>query len=119
MGESCDGAVIARFDADPVYLHYQPMYWALGHFARFLPRHSERVFNSLSNTTTLQLTSWVKKTDTGDEVVVVLMNDGDKELPLAVQAGVRYASLAVPAHSMHTITFPAALLATVDVVASE
>ena len=120
VGESCDSAVIARFDLDPVVLHYQPMYWALGHFSRFLPRHSQRVHYQLSNATTLQLTTWVKRDGAGQEVVVVVvMNDGDSELPLAVQAGVRYAELIVPAHSMHSLTFPANLHTASEILARD
>ena len=29
VGESCDSAVIARFDLQPVQLHYQPMFYAV------------------------------------------------------------------------------------------
>ena len=113
MGESCDSAVIARFDLDPVVLHYQPMYWAMGHFSRFLPRHSQRIFHAVSASTQLQLTSWVKVAATTGEqlVVVVLMNAEDTAQSLAVKAGPRYANLTVQPHSFHSLTFPAALLA--------
>ena len=114
--------MIARFDLDPVVLTYQPMYFALGHFSRFLPRHSQRVFQQLSNTTTpLQLTTWVKMDEaTGaEEVVVVLMNSGDVDVPFAIRAGVRYANLTVPSHSMHSLTFAAALLSSPSSTASE
>jgi glucosylceramidase len=120
VGESCDSAVIARFDMTPVQLHYQPMFYAMGHFSRFLPRGSVRLHSELQTAAertaaaTPQLTTWLRNaTHDGvrsEEVVVVLMNNDDVEQVLAVQAGKLYANLTVPPHSMHSITFPAALL---------
>jgi glucosylceramidase len=114
VGESCDAAVIARFDLKPVVLHYQPMYYALGHFSRFLPRGSRRVHHNITAPTKLLYTTWLRQAEAapmgGEEVVVVVMNGEDTAQQLAVQAGPRYASLEVPPRSWHTLTFPAALL---------
>ena len=119
IGESCDSAVIARFDLDPVVLHYQPMYYAMGHFSRFLPRGSRRIHGNVTAPTTLDYTTWVRQAEGGpegaEEVVVVVMNGGDTVLPLSIQAGPRYATLAVPARSWHSLYFDAALLNTVHV----
>jgi len=110
VGESCDSAVIARFDLSPVVLHYQPMYFALGHFSRFLPRYSQRIHNAISMTTTLQYTTWIKGTEGNEEIVIILMNDQGTPEMLAVQAGLLYADISVPPHSMHSLTFDASLL---------
>ena len=115
VGESCDAAVIARFDLKPVSLHYQPMYYAIGHFSRFLPRGSQRVQSNITQPTSLLYTTWVRHAAGGaegsEEVVVVLMNGGDSAEQLAVRAGPRYALLDVPARSWHTLHFDASLLA--------
>lgn len=110
VGESCDGAVIARFDLNPVVLNFQPMYFAMGHFSRFLSRDSQRVHSQLSTNSTLQYTTWIKGDVDEEIVVIVLMNDENVDQKLSVQAGLSFATIVVPAHSMHSITFPASLL---------
>lgn len=122
VGESCDSAVIARFDLQPVTLHYQPIYYAIGHFSRFLPRGSRRVHSSVSAVTPLTYTTWVREVEGGvsgaEEVVVVVMNGGDSVQQLAVQAGPRYAVVDVPARSWHSLVFDASLL-TADYVETQ
>ena len=115
VGESCDSAVIARFDLQPVSLHYQPIYYAIGHASRFLPRGSRRIYSNITAPTNLTYTTWVRQAEAGpigaEEVVVVLMNGEDAPQQLAIQAGPRYAVIEAPPHSWHSLVFPASLLA--------
>ena len=115
--------MIARFDLEPVSLHYQPIYYALGHFSRFLPRGSRRIHNNITAPTKLTYTTWIRPSETGpmgsEEVVVVVMNGADTAQQLAVQAGPRYAMLEVPPRSWHSLYFSASLLDAEHVVQSE
>lgn len=110
VGESCDSAVIARFDLEPVTLHYQPMYYAMGHFSRFLPRDSQRVANSISTASKLQYTTFIRGTEDNEEIVMMLMNNQDVTDTLYIQAGKLFANVTAPAHSMYSLVFPANLL---------
>ena len=44
-GNHCNAPILARLDQTPIQLHYQPMYYHLGHFARYLPPGSIRIMH--------------------------------------------------------------------------
>ena len=88
----------------------------MGHFSKFLHRGSERLHSELlvsgRPVPAPQLTTWLRRARRGgqQEVVVVLMNDGDSEQLLAIKAGDLYANITAAPHSMHSLMFPASLL---------
>lgn len=49
LGNLCDAHILVRDDWEEPGLHFQPSYYVMGHFARFLPRGSIRVKHQLTN----------------------------------------------------------------------
>jgi hypothetical protein len=62
-GESCDAPVIRLMNNT---LHYQPAYYYLGHFSRFLPRNAVRIMHQFTDSdSTLEITTWLVHVGTG------------------------------------------------------
>jgi len=123
----CDAPLIARFDLSPVSLVYQDTYYALGHFARFLPEGSIRIANTITGsapnleyvTFSVSLSetgdSWTKKLARGQgaastQIVTIILNRQNTATAVQIQAGSWYATVHIPAHSLHTLLFDASIL---------
>jgi hypothetical protein len=120
-------------------LHYQPAYYYLGHFSRFLPRNAVRIMHQFTDSdSTLEITTWLVHVGTGspdsglkesvkrrtqqtgqapsgNEVVVVVLNRESDAASIQVTSGWYttgsvQAMVNVPAHSIQTLHFDAALL---------
>ena len=50
LGNMCDSPIIARLDHNPPSLHYQPSYYFLAHFSRFVPPGSKRIKHQMTAT---------------------------------------------------------------------
>ena len=50
MGNLCDAPVLVRTDFNPPSVHFQPVYYVLGHFSRFLRPGAIRIAHRLSST---------------------------------------------------------------------
>ncbi|XP_049950381.1 lysosomal acid glucosylceramidase-like isoform X2 [Schistocerca serialis cubense] len=99
-----DASIVANATADEFYK--QPMYYAIAHFSRFVPRGSRRVslqMDSDANSTDVEGVAFLTPQD---DVVVVLQNKQETRRSVVVsdpQLG--EASLSLPAHSMHTLVY--------------
>ncbi|XP_049855320.1 lysosomal acid glucosylceramidase-like [Schistocerca gregaria] len=102
IGNHADASIVANSTADEFYK--QPMYYAIAHFSRFVPRGSWRV--------SLQMDAYFNDVESvafltpQDDVVVVLQNKQERRRSVVVsdpQLG--EASLSLPAHSMHTLVY--------------
>lgn len=121
----CDAPILA--DPDKKTLHYQPMYYFLGHFSRFLPPggRSHRVhheFHQWEKTANgLEMTAFrvARKDDSdsssstssssngaGADVVVVLLNRDGSEKRVDLHLGSPHvAHLTIPPHAIQTLRF--------------
>jgi len=120
-------------------LHFQPAYWYMGHFSRFLPRNSIRIAHTFNNTNSpLEITTWlvdvssesvdsgVKESvkertastglqPSGQEVVIIVLNRQNQNYSFEITTGVNVrgavqARVNVPPHSVHSLHFDAAIL---------
>jgi len=126
LGNLCDAPVIARLDLKPPQIYYQPNYYVMGHFSRFLPPGAVRINNTLTGSTPLQLTTFqveldrqnphhsqlrrLVQSDTGRYVVTVLLNTAGSDADIQFAVGKSFATIHVPRHSIHTVAFNASLL---------
>jgi len=120
----CDASVIARLDLNPPSIHFQPNYYILGHFSRFLSPGALRINHTISGVTpmTFRVTTFrvdlnAKNpthnqlrasvgADTGSYSVSVILNTAATASDIQVGVGSTFATVSVPAHSIHTIAFP-------------
>jgi len=120
----CDAPVIAQVNLNPPTVHYQPNYYFLGHFSRFLTPGAQRINNTITGNvpmtfrvTTFQVTLDAKNpthiqlrklvgADTGSYSVSVVLNTAATASDFQVGFGTKYATVSVPAHSIHTVVFP-------------
>lgn len=68
LGNECDAPIIGNTKSQT--LHYQPSYYAIGHFSRFLPRDSVRVAAHVTGNDAMEVTAW--RTPKGDIVVITI-----------------------------------------------
>jgi len=132
VGNFCDAPLIADVTKSPPTLTYQPTYYAMGTFSRFLPEGSIRIGLQFTGSPTLEWTaflvyvgqgareSWTRKVAheraeregvavSGSEVVLIVFNPTDAAQSLTVQAGQYFVQAKVPAHSFHSAQFDASI----------
>ena len=138
VGGSCDAPIIRLANNT---LNYQPSYYYMGHFSRYLPRGAIRVMHQFTGSDSLlEITTWevdvgqqaqdsgvresvrgrVRETGveaSGREVVVIVLNRQREAQSFQLTTGwytpgSLQATVAVPAHSIQTLHFDAALLNT-------
>jgi glucosylceramidase len=91
-------------------IYYQASYYYIGHLSKFVPEGSMRVDWSASNVTApgqpsvLETTAFLTPSQT---VVVVVMNPTDSAFNYTLTYDDSAALLFIPAHGIHTVTFPA------------
>lgn len=66
VNNNVDSAILVNSTADEFYK--QPMYYAIGHFSKFIPTNSVRI--SATNTLSLLQAAAVRRPDNGTVVVV-------------------------------------------------
>lgn len=96
----CDAPIIA--DRQNQVLHFQIMYYYLGHFSRFIPRDSVRVQYTRQDDSDLEVTTFVTPTGT---TVVVLLNRSDAPIPVTVADGASAFDDTLLAHSIKTYQY--------------
>ena len=138
VGGSCDAPVLRLANNT---LHYQPSYYYMGHFSRYLPRGAVRVLHQFTGSDSpLEITTFevevsddaedsglresvrrrVRETGvkaSGLEVVVVVLNRQQSAYTFQITTGWYttgsvQAKVSVPGHSIQTLHFDAALLNT-------
>jgi glucosylceramidase len=91
-------SVIADYKNQKV--HWQPTYYYMGHFSRFIVPQSKRVF--VSDGPLLLKTAFVTP---NNQIVVVVMNQRDFGLDFKLQDGDYEALCYIPAHAIQTYVY--------------
>jgi len=134
LGNFCDAPIIANLDKNPVTLTYQDTYYAMGTFSRFLPPGAIRIGHQYTGSSakvefatflvyvnSSSPESWTKKLAmerdekfgfkaSTAEIVTIVFNPNDAEASFQISAGKYWATLNVPAHSFHSVSFDASIL---------
>ncbi|XP_018012609.1 lysosomal acid glucosylceramidase [Hyalella azteca] len=98
-----DSPVIVNAAEDTFYK--QPMFYAMGHFSRFVLPGDVAVDRSISDESQIRAATFVKPDGT---VVAVILNMAEEVVPVSIQPSVGadfYANLMVPGKSLHTLLF--------------
>ncbi len=80
-------------------LTFTNSYYYLGHFSKFV-RPGDKRISSVSSSNTIISTGFINDKD---QVVVVVMNQGEKSLKYSITINSRTANLSIPAHGIQTI----------------
>ncbi|PZC83610.1 hypothetical protein B5X24_HaOG207593 [Helicoverpa armigera] len=100
IDSSIDSAIIVNATAGEFYKN--PMFYAMGHFSKFVPRGSRRVKTTVTNETSIQNIAFLTPNDT---VVVVIFNKGAEE-KVRLRLGANEAELSIEAKSITTVEMP-------------
>lgn len=80
-------------------LIYTPVYYYIGHFSKFIQPKAKRV-SAVSSRSVLQTTSFV---NANNELVSVVMNSTDKDVPYNYFVGSQVTKVTIPAHAIQTL----------------
>ncbi|XP_021368605.1 glucosylceramidase-like [Mizuhopecten yessoensis] len=97
-----DSPIIVNAETDEFYK--QPMFYALGHFSKFLPPGSTRISLSVYGSTALKCEGFLLQ---DNSVVIILLNMSDDDVTLSVfdaEIGSINGNV-VPAHSIQTVIY--------------
>jgi len=99
-GAACDAPIMANTDAQTI--HYQPQYYYLGHFSRYLPPGTVRIGKSDSGSH--ESAAFL---DPAGGVVVISLNRGGSEVSfkLSMADTNQHANITSPPHSIQTLYF--------------
>jgi len=95
-----DAPIIADLDAQK--LIYEPEFFYLGHFSRYITPDSLILNTTVSNLYLLSAVAAI--TPTGD-IIVVLQNQNDTPLSYILQHGSKCAQTIIPGHSIQTLVY--------------
>ncbi|WP_026671723.1 glycoside hydrolase family 30 protein [Alkalihalobacterium bogoriense] len=95
VGNYCDAPIIVDTKKDVVY--YNSSYYAIGHFSRFIKRGAVRIEVD-SNVPNISIIAFKQQ----DEIVVVVLNETDKNEKLMFSIDEESAEVIVTAHSIVT-----------------
>jgi glucosylceramidase len=106
-----DSMTICNLEPDGdagVYCVKQVFYYYVAHFSKFVKPGSKRIDWSKGEAVSDDVETTAFVTPEGDEVVVIVMNKGksDEIVGIVDSASGERAELVVPAHSIHTVTYP-------------
>eukprot|EP01103_Thecamoeba_quadrilineata_P005084 TRINITY_DN14936_c0_g1_i1.p1 TRINITY_DN14936_c0_g1~~TRINITY_DN14936_c0_g1_i1.p1 ORF type:complete len:491 (+),score=85.26 TRINITY_DN14936_c0_g1_i1:69-1541(+) len=99
VGNYVDAAVLA--DTDNQTLYYQITFYYMGQFSKFVPRGSVRI--GISKSEDLETTAFLTPSN---QIVVVVMNLLDVEIPYSLVYKDNVADHLIPAHAIQTLSFP-------------
>jgi len=95
----CDAPILA--DINGQKLIYQPAYWYMGQFSRFITPGSVILKTAVSDATLSAVSALTKDGKT----VVVVQNRSNNPITYTLQDGTKSASVTAPAHSIHTLVY--------------
>jgi len=99
LGNDCDAPILA--DMQNQILYYQPSYFYMGHFSRFLPPDSVRIqLNSTSSI--LETVGFITPKE---DVVIVVLNRSNGNHTFSLQHGSYFANYEIPSHSIQTFVY--------------
>lgn len=99
LNNFCDAPILA--DISSQKLIYQPAYWYMGHFARYVLPGSF-VLNSAVSDGRIGAVATV---NSGNNYVVVVQNVNDQVLNYTLKHGNNYAQISAPGHSIQTLVY--------------
>ncbi|KAL0269679.1 UNVERIFIED_CONTAM: hypothetical protein PYX00_007328 [Menopon gallinae] len=95
-----DAAIIINATQDEFYK--QPMYYAIGHFSKFIPEGSVRIKVQVQGTEVKVLGVRTP----AEQVVLVILNKKHKDVPVSISGAPRgYANFVVPSKSITTLIY--------------
>lgn len=97
VGNLCFAPVIG--DTKTNELMFTNSYYYIGHFSKFIRPGAKRI-SSVSSANNLMTTAFLNK---DGSIVIVVMNQGDKEISYSVTMNLKTTALISPAHSIQTI----------------
>ncbi len=102
VGNYCSAPIIANTQSpDLANVTFQPSYYAIGHFSRFIRPDAERIL-AASTRDELEVTAF---RNTDGRISAVVMNCSDQSLSFALKYQDRAAMADAPAHSITTYRF--------------
>lgn len=97
VGNFCFAPIIA--DTKTGEIHYTYEYYYIGQVSKFVKPNAQRIGNS-SNRAAIISTSFMNQ---NGELVTVIMNESDKDMPVNLWIQGQSAKLSAPAHSIQTV----------------
>lgn len=82
-------------------LTFTNSYYYIGHFSKFIRPDAKRI-SSVSSANNLLTTAFLNK---DGSVIVIVMNQGDKEINYSLTMNSKMATLVVPPHSIQTVVY--------------
>lgn len=79
VGNFCSAPIIC--DTNKQTIHYQPSYYFIGHFSKYIPQGSKRIAHSCY-TNQLEVSCFITPTQ---EIIAVVFNPTDKDIPLIIK----------------------------------
>jgi len=116
VGNVCDAAMIAT---EQMTLELHPQYYFIGHFSKYIPPGSKRLWSTVRNSVKYSGTLRPYGTCTGQDgleataflrpdqqVATVVLNCGDAPVSFKIRLGEHAITSSVPAHAIQTYMFP-------------
>jgi glucosylceramidase len=100
VGNLCDAAVIA--DGTTNTVHYQPSFWVLGHFSRFIKPGARRIGCAAIETRAMETTAFLNP---DASVVLVVLNRSDEPEDLTCRVHSQTLQTSSPPHSIMTVVW--------------
>jgi len=100
LNNYCDAPIMANTNTQS--LHYQPQYYYMGHFSRFVPPQSVRIGHTVNG----ELEAISFRTPSNQVVVIALNRSGGQVTwKLVMKSTGQTAKIVLPAHSIQTLSF--------------
>lgn len=103
LNNYCDAPIVG--DAVNQKVHLQPPYWYMGHFSRYVLPGYKRIASKSSNPSSPLLVSAFSDGETGQQIVVVVMNPTDNPADFTLSDSGSNAYYNMPAHSIVTLSY--------------
>lgn len=102
-----DSPIIVIPEEDQFYK--QPMFYAIAHFSKFVPRNSYVIFSTLEERFKEENIKSIAFLTPEQKIVIVIVNKGKNPIPLTIKDTVRGKTISVtlPGKSFHTISYSA------------
>lgn len=98
----CDSPIVG--DASTQTIHFQPPYFYMGHFSRFILPGFKRINHKISNGSPLLVTAFTDGTQQKNNVLVI-MNPTDDAQDFALAYAGKWTGYSMPAHAIITLTW--------------
>lgn len=100
VGNFCSAPIIA--DTITQEIHYNPSYYYIGHFSKYVKPGAIRIEVNSSEPSNLKYTGFINETGS---CVLIVMNDMDNSERANIELGGKYIACDFPAHSITTCIF--------------